>query len=97
MLDNEMAHDVTEMNVSTGVVSTRNYTQAEKDAISAMQPTTDEKWEKIRSRRDVLLRECDWWASSDLSISDAQKAYRKALRDLPTQSDVDNITWPDKP
>ena len=30
-----MAHDVTEMNVSTGVVSTRNYTQAEKDAIAA--------------------------------------------------------------
>ena len=92
-----MAHDVTEMNVSTGVLSTRNYTQAEKDAIAALQPTTDEKWVTIRSQRDVLLRECDWWASSDLSISDAQKAYRKALRDIPTQSDVDNITWPSKP
>ena len=92
-----MAHDVTEMNVSTGVLSTRNYTQQEKDNIAAMQPTTDEKWVTIRSQRDVLLRECDWWASSDLSISDAQKAYRKALRDIPTQSDVDNITWPDKP
>ena len=62
-----------------------------------MQPTTDQKWDKIRRKRDELLRECDWWASSDLTMSDAQTAYRKALRDIPTQSDVDNITWPSKP
>ena len=92
-----MAHDVKEMNVSTGKVTTRDYTQAEKDNIAAAQPTTDQKWVQIRSKRDMLLRECDWWASSDLSISDAQKKYRKDLRDVPTQSDVDDITWPDKP
>jgi len=72
-------------------------TQEEKDAIAAAQPSTDEKWRKIRLRRDDRLQETDWWASSDLTMSDAQTAYRKALRDLPTQSDVDNITWPDKP
>ena len=92
-----MAHDVREMNVSTGEIITREYTQSEKDAIAAMQPTTDQKWAKIRRKRDELLRGCDWWASSDLSISDAQKKYRNDLRDVPTQSDVDNITWPDKP
>jgi len=92
-----MAHDVTELNVSTGEIITREYIQAEKDAIAAMQPTTDQKWAKIRRKRDELLRECDWWASSDLTMSDAQTAYRKALRDIPTQSDVDNITWPSKP
>jgi len=89
--------DVIELNVQTGEKTTRSFTQEEKDNIVAMQPTTDEKWVTIRSQRDALLRECDWWASSDLSISDAQKAYRKALRDIPTQSDVDNITWPSKP
>ena len=92
-----MAHDVREMNVSTGKIITREYTQLEKDAIAAMQPTTDQKWAKIRRKRDELLRECEWWASSDLTMSDAQTAYRKALRDIPTQSDVDNITWPSKP
>ena len=92
-----MAHDVREMNVSTGEIITREYTQLEKDAIAAMQPTTDQKWAKIRRKRDELLRECDWWASSDLTMSDAQTAYIKALRDIPTQSDVDNITWPSKP
>ena len=71
--------------------------QQEKDNIVAMQPTTDEKWVSVRLLRDMLLHECDWWASSDLTMSDAQTAYRKALRDLPTQSDVDDITWPDKP
>jgi hypothetical protein len=89
--------DVIEVNVQTGEKITRSYTQEEKDAIAAAQPTTDEKWVDIRSKRDVLLRECDWWGSSDVTMSDAQTAYRKALRDIPTQSDVDNITWPTKP
>ena len=89
--------DVIEINVATGKRTEREYTQAEKDAIAASQPTTDEKWVDIRSQRDALLRDCDWWASSDLTMSDAQTDYRKLLRDLPTQSDVDNITWPDKP
>ena len=89
--------DVTEVNVSTGKTITRNYTQAEKDANEASKPSTEEKWVRIRSQRDMLLRECDWWASSDLTMSDAQKKYRQDLRDIPSQSDVDNITWPSKP
>ena len=89
--------DVIEVNVQTGEKTTRSYTQEEKDNIEASKPSTEEKWVRIRSRRDALLRDCDWWASSDLTMSDAQTAYRKALRDIPTQSDVDNITWPSKP
>lgn len=93
-----MAHDVTELNVSTGEIITREYTQSEKDAIASMQPTTEQKWEKIRRKRDELLRECDWWASSDVTMSDAQTAYRKALRDLPaSKSSPDDIVFPDKP
>ena len=45
-----MTHDVTEVNVSTGKTITRNYTQAEKDAIAAAQPSVKEKWERARSR-----------------------------------------------
>ena len=89
--------DVIEINLATGERTERDHTQAEKDAIVAMQPTTDEKWVYIRSQRDMLLRECDWWASADLTMSDAQKKYRQELRDIPSQSDVDNITWPSKP
>ena len=89
--------DVTQLNVQTGKITTRKYTQEEKDNIAAMQLTTDEKWVIVRSQRDALLRDCDWWASSDLTMSDAQKKYRQDLRDIPSQSDVDNITWPTKP
>ena len=92
-----MAHDVKELNVSTGEIITREYTQSELDQIEASKPTAEQKLVEIRSQRDMLLRECDWWASSDLTMSDAQKKYRQDLRDLPTQSDVDNITWPTKP
>jgi len=93
-----MTHDVVETSVITGETITRDYTQAEKDAIAAAQPTTDEKWVMVRNRRNQLLRECDWWASSDVTMSDAQTAYRKLLRDLPaSKSNPDDIVFPDKP
>ena len=58
-------------------------------------------WLAIRNKRNSLLVETDWWASSDLTMSDAQKKYRTDLRDLPsTVSDPstwEDITWPTKP
>ena len=93
-----MTQEVIELNVQTGKKTTRSYTQQEKDDIVATQPTTDEKWVSVRSQRDSLLRECDWWGSSDVTMSDAQTAYRKALRDLPaSKSSPDDIVFPDKP
>ena len=37
---------------------------------------------KLRTERNRLLAETDWWASSDLTMTDAQKKYRQDLRDL---------------
>ena len=55
-------------------------------------------WEDLREERNRRLAETDWWASSDLTMSDEQKAYRQALRDLPANtSDPANPSWPDKP
>ena len=52
----------------------------------------------LRTKRDHLLNDTDWWASSDLSITEAQTSYRQALRDLPANTaDPTNITWPEKP
>ena len=54
----------------------------------------------LREERDRRLAETDWWASSDLTMSDAQKKYRTDLRNVPAQSGVtglDNVTWPTKP
>ena len=55
------------------------------------------KWVIVRERRNAKLIETDWRASSDLTLSDEWKTYRQALRDVPTQSDPDNITWPKEP
>jgi hypothetical protein len=54
----------------------------------------------LRAKRDELLTETDWWASSDRTMTDAETAYRKALRDLPSTLDkttvLNEITWPTK-
>ena len=68
---------------------------------NANAPTQEEiladKWQDIRRQRNGKLAATDWRASSDLTLSDAWKTYRQALRDVPTQSDPDNIAWPTEP
>lgn len=58
----------------------------------------DETWETIRGKRNRLLKDTDWQGMSDVTMSDAQKAYRKKLRDLPaTNADPTKIVFPDAP
>ena len=52
----------------------------------------------IRGKRDALLASTDVWALSDRTMSDAQTAYRQALRDVTGQAGFPtDITWPTKP
>ena len=52
----------------------------------------------VRRKRDELIAATDWWALGDRSITDAQTAYRLALRNVPAQAGFPNsITWPTKP
>ena len=52
----------------------------------------------LRLERNKLLAETDWWASSDLTITDAQKKYRQDLRDITkSATSLDDVTWPTKP
>ena len=58
----------------------------------------DETMENIRGKRNQLLKDTDWQAGTDVTMTDAQKAYRKKLRDLPaTNSDPTKIVFPDAP
>ena len=51
-----------------------------------------------RNKRDGLLKETDHYALSDVTMSDAMKTYRQALRDVPQQTDFPGtISWPTKP
>jgi len=60
--------------------------------------TPDETMESIRAKRNQLLKDTDWQGMSDVTMSDAQTAYRKKLRDLPaTNADPTKIVFPDAP
>ena len=58
---------------------------------------TAEKWKRVRADRNRRLAETDYLALSDQTLSTEMNTYRQALRDVPTQTDPDNITWPTKP
>ena len=52
----------------------------------------------LRVLRNDKLAESDWMANSDVTMTDAWKTYRQALRDLPaTTKDPANPTWPTEP
>lgn len=49
-----------------------------------------------RKKRDDLLAETDYYALSDVTMSDAMATYRQALRDVPQQAGFpQTITWPE--
>ena len=55
----------------------------------------------LRQERNRKLAETDFYALSDVTMSDDMKTYRQNLRDLPDGKDTvdkcDNVTWPTKP
>ena len=81
-------------------------TEAEiNDKISELDAA--EKMRLLRIERDARIAKTDWRASSDLTLSDAWKTYRQALRDLPASAtpkldsnynlDLTSVTWPTEP
>ena len=55
-------------------------------------------WDEVRKRRNVLLEETDFYALSDVTMSDDMAAYREALRDLPASvENSEDVVWPEKP
>jgi len=55
----------------------------------------------LRYKRNSLLAETDFYALSDVTMSEDMKTYRQELRDLPDGKDTvekcENATWPTKP
>lgn len=69
------------------------------------QPTEEEKRAKkeaeVRAQRDSLIAKTDYLLAPDYPISakdlEKVKAYRQALRDVPSQEGFpDNVVWPDE-
>ena len=85
---------------STNKTVTRDLTSEEQKELDALKPNAKKQLEILRSERNRLLFETDWWASSDLTMTDAQKKYRQDLRDITktyqSLSDKD-FAFPTKP
>ena len=81
-------------------------TEAEIDA-EVTKLTNAEPMRLLRQERDLKLTNSDWRASSDVTLSDAWKPYRQALRDLPASANptvdsdgnlnASSVTWPTEP
>jgi len=92
-------------NLTTGVTTQTEMTEEEIAALESENEASHQEFlrlygpeYKMRQDRNQRLSDTDWWASSDLSMTQAQKDYRQALRDLPANtSDPANPTWPEKP
>ena len=88
-------------------------TSDQENELTAFRKTLeDEKptiaWARLRRDRDRKLAATDWRAMPDLTLSDAWKTYRQALRDLPASYDdttvqkifrsvSGDIDWPTEP
>ena len=59
---------------------------------------TDRNLNMLREQRNLLISKTDWWASADLTMTDAQKKYRQDLRDITkTCKSLDDVKWPTEP
>ena len=88
---------------------TSSETQPTEDEITAEQTRLEglRPIKLLREERDRRLKLCDWRASSDLTLADAWKTYRQALRDLPASAtptldsngnlDLTSVTFPTEP
>ena len=72
--------------------------------ISSLDST--EAMKLLREERDRRIALTDWRASLDLTLTDAWKTYRQALRDITKQTpklnsdyelDLTSVTWPTEP
>ena len=59
----------------------------------------ENQWFIIRETRNELLSECDWTQLADIPTETKSiwSEYRQSLRDITSQTNPFNITWPVKP
>ena len=69
------------------------------DGVVSTIVTPNEQWATVRRERDLKLARTDWTQLPDVPLftKEAWQAYRQALRDITTQADPFNITWPVAP
>ena len=99
---NEMFRKVTGVDANGSAIESSNpadfgvtwaQVKAKSDELVAAAPL-----KALREERNRRIAETDWWASSDLTMTPEQTAYRQALRDITnTYSSLTDVVWPVKP
>jgi prefoldin subunit 5 len=88
------------VNIQTGAVTQVDLTTEEQSAYDAG-ISFDDAIAQLREKRDNLLKQTDYLALSDQTLSSDMTTYRQNLRDLTNSLDtvekVNNVTWPTKP
>ena len=64
-------------------MTTEEQAQYDKDLAEWNSKSNDRKLSKIRLYRNRKLRQTDYLAMSDNTMSDEMKAFRKSMRDVP--------------
>jgi hypothetical protein len=61
--------------------------------------TNEDKWNDVRSKRNMLLEQSDWTQLNDIdeTIKNKWISYRKDLRDITKQLNPANVIWPTPP
>jgi hypothetical protein len=84
------------------IIGTRDKSQEEIDLENKNK--IDAEWNAIRSKRDILLNQSDFYALSDVwnDLSEQRRIdianYRKALRDIPQAfNNPQNVIFPEMP
>jgi len=95
-ISGDTLEDLVVINQETGEPFVFDQAQVES---SYQTVASEEALTKLRSKRNRLLAETDWWVFPDSPEATAEQlAYRQALRDLPANTtDPANPVWPTKP
>lgn len=99
--DNDDTKDVVEITPTlSGSVYVQTYQVTDADS-ETIEKRKEIKWSEVRDSRNQLLSESDWTQFQDSPITGSSlndwQTYRQSLRDITSQSDPYNITWPTKP
>ncbi len=81
--------------IESGVVYLHKIEALDDSQKAAAQTARDNATaEATRAVRDMRLAETDWMANSDVTMTDAWKTYRQALRDITKHSNWPNLKMP---
>ena len=101
----EQSFGFSEVGVGYVVIQERDGLHLSWDRVET-QPTDEQleaalnksNWDNVRKERNELLAATDFYALSDVTMSDDMETYRQDLRDIPASTaKSEDVVWPTKP